>query len=383
MKSKLTIVLNMLSPYWIEPFDQLSKKGWDITIIVAAEKEKDREYAQNSYKGRSFQVCKSKSITLDLSSLQMRTRYLHFQFSLWKDLKHSAPNIIISNELGLRTITARVYGKYYNVPVVPWICVSEHTERKNSWFRNEIRKLLVRNVPSVCTNMTEAEKYLTNTLRISKAKIFRTPYAISTIPYYKKVQESKKSKSKLRESLRLHGRIVIYVGQMIKRKGIYQLSAALKELDSQYHEKASFLFVGGILPKDIQQELRNAQVCFANVPFVQPDHIHHYYALADVFIFPSLEDEWGIVLNEAAASSLPLVSSIYAGATAEFVQDGINGYTFDPMNKEQCIEVIQRIIVLPEEALHQYGDESFRKAKELDMHHTVDQLQNALEAASG
>ena len=54
------------------------------------------------------------------------------------------------------------------------------------------------------------------------------------------------------------------------------------------------------------------------------------YAEADVFAFPTLDDPFGIVVLEAAASGLPIVASPFAGATADVVRDGVNGFVAEP-----------------------------------------------------
>jgi glycosyltransferase involved in cell wall biosynthesis len=59
--------------------------------------------------------------------------------------------------------------------------------------------------------------------------------------------------------------------------------------------------------------------------FVQREQLAVYYALAETFVFPSHSDPWGLVVNEAMACGLPVISSEAAGCTADLVQDGWNG----------------------------------------------------------
>src|SRR5262249_32896590 len=53
------------------------------------------------------------------------------------------------------------------------------------------------------------------------------------------------------------------------------------------------------------------------------------YALAKVFLFPTTQDAWGIVANEASAAGLPVIVSPAAGAAGELVVDGVNGHVLD------------------------------------------------------
>ena len=66
--------------------------------------------------------------------------------------------------------------------------------------------------------------------------------------------------------------------------------------------------------------------------FRQYAELPAYYALAGAFIHASLVEPWGLVVNEAAASGLPLLVSNRCGCAPELVRDGVNGFTFDPTN---------------------------------------------------
>ena len=55
------------------------------------------------------------------------------------------------------------------------------------------------------------------------------------------------------------------------------------------------------------------------------EKLPRYYAAADVFVLPSHEEVWGLVLNEAAASGLPLVTTQATGAAPDLVVPGVNG----------------------------------------------------------
>jgi len=381
MKKRLAVALNMLSPYWHETFEELSRKGWDVSIFVATEKEKDRKYQHSNYSEYTFSVKKSYNFSIDLSRFGFKTRFFHFQMGLWKDLKKYKPDVILSNDLGFRTIVSLIYGKLHRVPVIPWICVSSHTERKNSYLREAIRRCIVMNVPCVCTNMTEAKKYLVESLSIPPAKIYLTPYAVNVVAYNARVREKRRHASDLKKKLGLHGTVFLYVGQMIERKGLRQLIEVVLELTDEYSERFSLLLVGGNLHLDLITAMKRKNICYKNVSFVQPNDLSQFYAVADAFIFPSLEDEWGIVLNEAAASGLPLISSIYAAATTDIVIDGVNGFQYDPFNKQQFSRVFTAFLDMPKQMRKSFGASSLKIVKEMDIGFTIAHMNQALKRA--
>jgi len=84
------------------------------------------------------------------------------------------------------------------------------------------------------------------------------------------------------------------------------------------------------------------------------DHVHlvgakgytelpSYYAHAGAFIHASTTEQWGLVVNEAMASGLPVLVSNRCGCVADLVWEGENGWTFDPTNEEQMAELMLKI----------------------------------------
>jgi glycosyltransferase involved in cell wall biosynthesis len=74
---------------------------------------------------------------------------------------------------------------------------------------------------------------------------------------------------------------------------------------------------------------------YADLPF--------YYGRAEAFIHASTTEQWGLVVNEAMASGLPVLVSNRCGCAADLVKEGENGWTFDPTNEEQMADLMLRI----------------------------------------
>ena len=82
--------------------------------------------------------------------------------------------------------------------------------------------------------------------------------------------------------------------------------------------------------------------------FQQFDELVGYYAFAGAFIHPALQEQWGLVVNEAMACGLPVGVSQTVGAAYDLVQDGKNGYKFDPANEVSIEEALTRLAVSAE-----------------------------------
>jgi len=77
--------------------------------------------------------------------------------------------------------------------------------------------------------------------------------------------------------------------------------------------------------------------------FKQYGELPAFYALAKVFIHASTIEQWGLVVNEAMASGLPVLVSNRCGCARDLVQEGINGFTFDPNHVGQMAEAMFRV----------------------------------------
>lgn len=67
------------------------------------------------------------------------------------------------------------------------------------------------------------------------------------------------------------------------------------------------------------------------------------YACVDAYLQPSLSEPWGLAVNEAMASGLPVVVSNRCGCHEDLVQEGINGFTFDPSSPRGLVQALQRL----------------------------------------
>jgi 1,2-diacylglycerol 3-alpha-glucosyltransferase len=76
--------------------------------------------------------------------------------------------------------------------------------------------------------------------------------------------------------------------------------------------------------------------------FRQIEELPAYYGLAKVFIHPAVQEQWGLVVNEAMASGLPVLVSGRCGCVPDLICNGENGFIFDPDNTAELAELMQR-----------------------------------------
>ena len=99
--------------------------------------------------------------------------------------------------------------------------------------------------------------------------------------------------------------------------------------------------------------------------FKQYEELPVYYGLASAFVHASTTEQWGLVVNEAMASGLPVLVSNRCGCARDLVQEGHNGFTFDPADTEQLARLMCRLSA-PDTDLARMGDVSRELARNWD-----------------
>jgi len=96
--------------------------------------------------------------------------------------------------------------------------------------------------------------------------------------------------------------------------------------------------------------------CVIFAGFRQIAELPAFYGSAGAFIHPALSEPWGLVINEAMASGLPILSSNNVGAAEELLIEGETGFLFDPMDVQAISAAMHRIATLPEDRRQQMGE---------------------------
>ena len=91
--------------------------------------------------------------------------------------------------------------------------------------------------------------------------------------------------------------------------------------------------------------------------FKQYDELPVYYALAKAFVHASTTEQWGLVVNEAIASGLPVIVSNRCGCVPELVNG--NGFTFDPFDEQELVERLSQMASLSDDERKSLSDASY------------------------
>jgi len=165
------------------------------------------------------------------------------------------------------------------------------------------------------------------------------PNAVDTVIFNSEARLARRSVS--RQSLKLDDTdfVVLLIGNDWKKKGLDQLLRALAIIEIPIQ----LLVVGKDDPGQYRPALRQLRLDDRARFLASSADVLSFYAAADAYVAPSLEDAFGLPILEAMACGLPVIASVQAGASENII-DGTTGYLLrDPMNHVELADIILRI----------------------------------------
>lgn len=145
-----------------------------------------------------------------------------------------------------------------------------------------------------------------------------------------------------KQSILVHGNYFLSVGRQIPRKFFMYLLQAYKIYKDKYQDRAYQLVLVGEgserckIASYIKENSLSEDVIL--YPFLQQSELITLYRNAEAFLLASIQETWGLVINEAMASGLPIIVSDKCGATKTLVKESVNGYTFSPMDEAELVD---------------------------------------------
>jgi glycosyltransferase involved in cell wall biosynthesis len=236
---------------------------------------------------------------------------------------------------------------------IPAVVMSETTawDIGRKWLKEALKRRLIKLCAAGLVGGRAHAEYLEQ-LGIERQKIFLGYDAVDNDHFAAKATEVRSQKSEVRSQHGLPENFFLASARFVEKKNLsrlikayalYREMAAKAENGKRKTEIWDLVLLGdGPLREALNSQLStlNLRDHVALPGFKQYGELPVYYGLAKAFIHASTIEQWGLVVNEAMASGLPVLVSNRCGCAADLVQEGRNGFSFDPYNIEALAQLM-------------------------------------------
>ena len=323
MNRRLVIITEIISPYRIPLFNALAQHpGVDLHVIFLGETDPNlREW--RVYRDEitfSFQVLRSWRKRIGRYNALLNARIL-------SALKKSHPEAILCGGYSyVASWEALWWARKHDVPFLLWSESHRQDQRRQLAPVEFLKRQFLRRCSGFVVPGRSALDYL-KTQSVGDQPTFIAPNAVDNKLFAVGADRARKHATARREHLKLPPRYYLFVGRLVREKGIFELLKAYAKLDTRMRQQIGLVIVGDgpcrLQLQEVAAGVSPGTVVFPG--FVHREELVDYYGLAEAFVLPTYTDTWGMVVNEAMACGLPVIVSQLAGCTADLVQEGCNG----------------------------------------------------------
>ena len=317
-------ITNLPAPYKMDFFTKLSEK-FDLHVLVERETASDRDPNWIKENKCDFDL-------KFLSGPKFRSSS-RISFEVIKYL-NSKYKVIIVN--GYASPTSMIALSYLSLKGIPFIFSSDGMiPRKPHSIREKLKKALL-NKATICMSSGKMNTQALLQCGIKEDNIRVYPFSSIHDAEIEDNQIGRDKDSYKRKIGCTHKHLLLYVGQMIYRKGVDILVDAFENIKD---DDIELICVGGGTP----YFNRKSDLRIQYMDFKDKETLMDYYRAADLLILPTREDIWGLVVNEAMAHGCPVVTTTNCGAGIEMVEQGKNGFLIPANDALEMSKLISKI----------------------------------------
>ncbi len=393
MRKKAVFITNIPSPYRVDFFVYLQKNfpEYEFHVIFSGAGMENRQWSVELQELENAVFLKSRTIVI---RKRYDDRYVFLPVGVEKTLAAIRPDMVFAMEYNPTILRAVHWCVRHHVPFVSWTDGTLYSERNIGRVQRLSRRYIIKRASAFVASSTASREaqtaygadpkkcflsYLRNIGRVQRLSrryiIKRASAFVASSTASREAQTAYGADPKkcflsyltvdiekyLAKKDSYGARQMIYVGSLIQRKGLDLLLPALAETA----EDIRLVIVGEGQEKQALCEQMEKLGISDRVEwkgFVEGEALRKLYRASDVFVLPTREDCFGLVILEAMCASLPVISSKYADGARDLLAEGENGYMVDPEDTKAFAKTIDGIFA--EGRLAQMGACSYERAQQ-------------------
>ena len=327
-KLKVLWLTNIPSPYRVDFFNEFGKLC-NLTVIFEKKSSTERNESWKEFQIIHFKAIFLKGISIGVAEAFCPKVIKYLQRKLYDC-------IFVTN---FSDLTGMLAIMVLQMKKIPYIIESDGGfAGSGRGIKEKLKKILLSKACMYFSTGKNHDEYY-QTYGARENELIRYPFTSLHSEDILLNPVSLEQKNKLRTKLKMKERyIVLAVGQFIPRKGYDILIKAFSYLDSDI----GCYIVGG---KDLQSyadmisDLQLSNIHF--VEFKKKQELNEYYMAADMFVHPCREDIWGLVINEAMAKGLPIITTERCGAGIALITNSVIGKIIPIEDIDSLIKAIK------------------------------------------
>ncbi|CAN5477433.1 hypothetical protein BH11BAC1_BH11BAC1_11870 [soil metagenome] len=336
---RVLLISNVPQPYRIPLFNeigrQLKENNLEFKVVFAADGYKRRK-ANIDFSEMKFQYEILNSLKMSFGNVE-KTMFTYG--GLNSVISKFNPDKIIVVGFSLATLKIYLRSFFRKTSYIIWSGALEFPGRFDSVLRKFERRMLIKRAAAFISYGSKAKEYLVN-MGAPAEKIFIGMNTVDT-KYFE--EETDRIRSQITREDKKH---LLYVGYLVPRKNVSKLIPIIEALSKTRNDFVLDILGDGsdrALLEKLVEEKRLQDVIKLH-GFIQKQDLPKYFAQSSCFLFQTDFDVWGLVLNEAMAAGIPVLSSINAGATFDLIVDGETGFAVDYNKGEMVLGKINLLL---------------------------------------
>lgn len=357
---KLAIVTNILTPYRIPLFAAMAGQVDRLTVLLMAEREENRQWELGAI---PFAVQM-------LPGFHIRPRRadvsIHLNYGVIRALRRLNPDVVLSGGFAAANVAAFVYCRLFRKKYVAWTHLTLQDGAESSRIRRWIRHLVIASADGAIAESSVARDAFVH-YGAPPCRVLRAVLPLDVSRIHERTDAIRRSPGHQTLRSRYPGVVLLSIGQLISRKGFREMLEIYRRVALVRPDVSLVILGDGPERASLEQMVSDQgipHVFFEG--YVQAEDLPQYLACADLFVFHTLYDAFGLVLSEAMAAELPVVSSVHAAATRDLVTEGVTGFSIDPHDAGASSSTILKLLRLSQEDRHSMGRAGYEHVRAFD-----------------